>query len=121
MNVNVNLMIKNKTQIKSRTTKNLDVSANIKKNMVCARKIIFGSLVHVLNGVYLESIIDDSLVTCDEIIATIKTIPVKATAKRFNEKEATNKVDNFYIWFAFLLATILLFIITCIYCHHIKH
>ena len=29
------------------------------------------------NGKYLESIIDDSVITCDQIIEVIKTIPKK--------------------------------------------
>ena len=45
-NVNVNLMVENEIQIKSGTTTNVDVSANIQENIMQAKKIIFGILVH---------------------------------------------------------------------------
>ena len=48
MNVNVNLMIENLIQIKSGITINTDVSAKIRENIVCVKKIIFGVLVLVL-------------------------------------------------------------------------
>ena len=35
------------------------------------------------NGKYLATIVDDSVITCDEIIETTKTIPTK-----FNEKKS---------------------------------
>ena len=48
---------------------------------------------------------DDSAITCDEIIESYdketKTIPTN-----FNEKKATCKKKNFYILLAFLLITI---------------
>ena len=58
------------------------------------------------NGKYLANIMEDLLITCDEIIDTevksheeeTKTIPTS-----FNEKKATCKIQNFYISFALLL------------------
>ena len=58
------------------------------------------------NGKYVESIIDNSLVTCDEIIDAIaklykessKSIPIN-----FTEKKATCKMDNLYILFVLFL------------------
>ena len=51
------------------------------------------------NGKYLASIIDNSVITCDEITdAETKTIPTN-----FNEKNITCKTRNFYIFFAFLI------------------
>ena len=47
-NVNVNLMQENVTQIKSGITINVDVSAKIRENIICVKKIITGILVHVL-------------------------------------------------------------------------
>ena len=49
------------------------------------------------NGKYLASIIDDSVITCDESVdAEIKTIPTN-----FNQKNNPCKTQNFYILFAF--------------------
>ena len=47
-NVNINLKAENVIQIKSGTTINVDVSAKIQENIICAKKIIFGIHVHVL-------------------------------------------------------------------------
>ena len=75
----------------------------------------------VLNGEYLESTIDYSIFTCDDIMETTKTVPTEAIPTNFNKKKATCKTDNFYIWLTFLLITISLLIIVYIYCYHIKH
>ena len=40
-NINVNLLAENVIQIKKRITRNVDASLKIKKNMMCAKKIIF--------------------------------------------------------------------------------
>ena len=45
-NVNVNLRVENVIQIKSGTTINDDASVKIQKNIMCAKKIIFGILLH---------------------------------------------------------------------------
>ena len=45
--VNVNLMLENLSQIKSGITINVDVNARIWENIMYARKVIFGVLVHV--------------------------------------------------------------------------
>ena len=59
------------------------------------------------NGKYVASIMDDSAITCDEIIESYdeetKTIP-----KYFNEKKATCKMQNFYISLVFLSISIAL-------------
>ena len=57
---------------------------------------------------------DDSVITCDEIIE--ETVPTN-----FNEKKATCKTQNFYILLAFLLITIALLIAVSIYCYLIKY
>ena len=44
----------------------------------------------------MESRIDDSVVRCDEVLDPIKAIPIN-----FDNKIATNKLDNFYILSAF--------------------
>ena len=51
------------------------------------------------NGKYLASIMDDSVITCDEIIEEIVSI-------NFNEKKATCKTQNFCILLAFSLIII---------------
>ena len=69
------------------------------------------------NGKYLESIIDDSVITCDQIIEVIKTIPKKKTIPiNFNGKKVTWEIENFYILRTFLSNTISLLIILDIYC-----
>ena len=47
MNVNVNLMIENVTQIKTRITIIVDMNVKVLENM-CVKNIIFGILAHVL-------------------------------------------------------------------------
>ena len=58
-----------------------------------AKKIIFRILLHVgcENGKYLASIIDDSVITYDEIMKKTKhiptkTVPTKSVTKSFNKK-----------------------------------
>ena len=69
---NVNLEVENVIQIKCGTTINIDASAKI-RNMMCA-KIYYiwnPSTCTCGNGKYLESIINDSVVTCDENIGAV--------------------------------------------------
>ena len=78
MNVNVNLLVENITQIKSSVTINADVSVKIRRN-VCEKKIIWNaSTCTCENGKYSGSIIRDSVVTCDKVIEVSKIIPTKA-------------------------------------------
>ena len=65
------------------------------------------------NGKYLASIMDDSVITCDEII--------DVEEKNFDEKNITCKTQNFYILLAFLLITITLLIAVSIYYYLIKY
>ena len=65
VNVNVNSMEENAIQIKSGITTNFDVSV---RNTIYVKKIIFWVLLHlVVKMVNLTSVIDDSVVMCDEI------------------------------------------------------
>ena len=48
------------------------------------------------NGIYLESIINDSVITCDKSIEVVWSEPIN-----FNNKKATCKMDNFYNLLAF--------------------
>ena len=65
------------------------------------------------NGKYLASIMDDSVITCDEIINVKET--------NFNEKNITYRTQNVYILLVFLLTTITLLIAVSIYCYLIKY
>ena len=70
------------------------------------------------NEKYLASIMDDSAITCDEVIESYnkETIPIS-----FREKKAIFKTQNFYILLAFLLITMVLLIAASIYCYLIKY
>ena len=46
--MNVNSIVENVTRIKFRITINIDMSVKIKKNIVRAKKMIFGTLLHVI-------------------------------------------------------------------------
>ena len=68
------------------------------------------------NGKYLASIMDDSAITCDEVIESYnketKTIPTN-----FNEKKAIWKTQIFFILLAFLFITIAFLTAVSIYCY----
>ena len=66
---------------------------------------------------------DDSAITCDEIIdAEAKSNDKKTkTFPTNNEKNITYKTQNVYILFTFLLITIALLIDVSIYCYLIKY
>ena len=61
------------------------------------------------NGKYFASIIDSSVITCNEIIETTKTVPTKSFS------------TGFYILPTFLLTIISLLIALSIYCYLIKY
>ena len=76
------------------------------------------------NGEYLASIINDSVIICDEIIEITKststeTVPTKNTPTNFNEKKITFKTEKIVL--ASLLNTIALLIAVSIYCCFIKY
>ena len=60
----VTLMAENVTRSKSEITVSVSVSAKILKNMICAKNAITCSCKNVK---YLTSIIDNSVIACDEI------------------------------------------------------
>ena len=67
------------------------------------------------NGKYSANIMDDSAITCDEMIdadaeAKSNDEETKAFPTNFNEKDLTYKTQNFYILLTFLLITIALLI-----------
>ena len=57
------------------------------------------------NGKHLASIIDDLVITCDEIVKETKTIPTN-----FNEKKYNMQNKKFYILLGLLLIIIALLI-----------
>ena len=91
------------TQIKNEITVSVGVSVKIQKNIVCVKKdyIWNPATSSCENGKYVRSIIDDSVITGDEIIKETKTDPAKSTStKTFLTKCAST---NFYILLAYLL------------------
>ena len=71
------------------------------------------------NGKYLASIIDDSVITCDEVInAEAKSYDEETN---FNEKKHPTKTLSFYIVLASLLITIVSLTAASIYCYLIKY
>ena len=118
MNVNVNLIEKNVIQINGGMMINVDVSV---KSVMYVKKIIFGILLHVaVKMENLASIMDDSAITCDEIIESYNE-EAKIIPTNFNEKKATCKMQNVYILLAFLSITIALLIAVNIYYYLIKY
>ena len=69
---------------------------------------------------YLESIMDDSAITCDEIIESFDE-ETKSILTNFNERKATSKTQNLYILLALLLITIALLITVSVYCFMITY
>ena len=99
-NVNVNLMIEDVIQIRSGITMCLDASAKNIENY-CIWNTATCSCKY---GKYLGSIIDDSVITCDEIIDT-ETKPydgqTKTVIKKNNEKEQPVKHKIFTFCLSF--------------------
>ena len=73
------------------------------------------------NDKYFGSIVDDSIIKCDEIRETTKTVPAKAILTNFNEKKFSVKRKIFCFTCLFLLISISLSISVTIYCCFIKH
>ena len=67
---------------------------------MCAKKLIFGILLHVAvkNGKYLASIIDDSVIMCNETIEETKTV-----SKIFNNKKVTYKTKKIIYFTCFFI------------------
>ena len=90
-------MVENVTQMKRGITINVNVSVKIQKNYRVFKKdyIWNPATCSCQNGKYLASIIDDFVITCDQIIEETKVIPIN-----FNEKNATCKKRSiFYLPF----------------------
>ena len=80
---------------------------------MCEKDYVWNPSACICENVYLASIMDDSVITCDKIIDVEEA--------NFNEKNITCKTQNFYITFAFLLITIALLIAVSIYWYLTKY
>ena len=90
-----------------------------KKRHICGKDFIWNpATCNCENAKYLASIIDDLVITCDEIRNAQKTKKVTAD---FNEKNAICKAKNIYGLLAFLSINIALLIAVSIYCCLIKY
>ena len=94
----------------------ISVDVNVKKQYICEKDYVWNSATcNCDNGKYLASSIDDSMITCPEVMKSceeeIKTIPTN-----FNENKVTYKTQSFYILLALLLINIALLIAVSIYC-----
>ena len=83
-------MVKNVIQVKSGITIS---ECKTPSKHVC-ENIIFGIQV---NGKHLESIINDSVIKCDEIVEALRSESTKIMPMNFNDKKATRKISNLYI------------------------
>ena len=130
-------MVENVTQIKSGITINVGVSAKIQNKITCVKKIIFRILFFRScdDSKYVGSIIDNPVITCDEIInaaesastnvstnlmSTVSTNVASNASLNFYNRKVRYKID-FYILHTVLSVPLLLFIIIIIYNHYAKH
>ena len=105
------------------------ITINVCEKHVCEKHHVWNpATCNCENGKYLASIMDDSAITCDEIIESYDEDAkaklhdeTKSILTNFNEKKATCKTQNFYVLLAFLLITIALLIAISIYCYLIKN
>ena len=87
------------------------------KHHICKKYYIWNPATWTCKDVkYLASIINDSLVTCVEIIEETKAVPTN-----FNEKKITCKTQNVHILLAFLSFTTALLIVVSIYYYLAKY
>ena len=115
------MIVENVTRIESGITIDYSLKTKNGKNIMCAKKIMFRILLHVIMKMtkYLRSFIYDSMTACDEIIESTKTVPTKCTPTKTVPTKSTS--TNFYILLIFSLITIALLIDVSIYCYLTKH
>ena len=109
-------MIENVTQNKSGAKTNFGASVkNPTERHVCKKGYIWNPRSCTCkNGEYVENIIDESAVICDEVIETTKTVPTKTFATK-------TVSTNAYILLAFLIITVASLIPVGFCCCLIKH
>ena len=75
---------------------------NLEKHRVCEKDYIWNpATCSCENGKYIANIIDDSVITCDEIIGETTTTPAKTTSTKtfptnFNEQSISLFYSRFY-------------------------
>ena len=116
-------MEQNVSQINRGITRNVTVTV---KNIISVKKIMRKWKINCNGNVNVKmenienSILDDSVSTCDDVIESYdektKTIPTN-----FNEKNITCETQTFNVLLTFLLITIALLIAVNIYCYMIKY
>ena len=116
-------MEQNVSQINRGITRNVTVTV---KNIISVKKIMRKWKINCNGNVNVKmenienSILDDSVSTCDDVIESYdektKTIPTN-----FNEKNITCETQSFNVLLTVLLITIALLIAVNIYCYMIKY
>ena len=91
---------------------NVGGSAKIKKkHRVCEKDYVWNPAACSCENVKcVESMIDDSWITRDEVINTTKTVPTKTVPTNFKEKKVTCKIKILFNLITSLLITIVLLI-----------
>ena len=93
------------------------MSTECKKHHICERDYIWNpARCSCKNGKFLASIIDDSVITCNEIKEEIKTV-----ITNFNETNAIFKTKTILYFTCFFIYCIILLIAVSIYCYLIKY
>ena len=115
-NVNFNLMKKNPVQINGGI--NDKYACECKKRHVWEEDSIWGiASCNCDNGKYLANIVDNSVITYDEITEE----ETKTVTTNFNEKNKICKTKILYILLDFLSITVALLIAVKIYYYQIKY
>ena len=79
-----------------------------KKHHICEKGNVWNlATCNYENGKYLASIMDNLVITCDEVIKSYDK-EMKTTPTNFNEKNVTCKTQGFHILLTFLSITFLL-------------
>ena len=95
------------------------MSVPVEKHYICEKDYIWNpATCSYKKSKYFASIIDDSVITCDEIIdaeAKLYDEEVKTVTTNFNEKNVICKTKTLWILLAFLLIIIALLIAVSIY------
>ena len=96
MNLNINLIAENVIQFKNLKEHQVSIKDYICNPAACSCK----------NGKYVEGIIDDSVIVCDEIIEETKTVPTKIISTNFKEISIIGNLWNKKIrYFTYLFIT----------------
>ena len=86
---------------------------NSKEHHACQKNYIWNpAICSCKNGKYLASISDDSVIMCDEIVGTTKSILTKTVPTKTVPAKSYSK--SFYLLLAFLLVTIALLLVVSI-------